>query len=72
MSNVLIFPSARIKSRETRVGERPSSETKSEILLFLGVRYERHAEEEPLNASPDDLVRDSKLTPRRGKPRRRA
>jgi hypothetical protein len=72
MSNVLTFPSARIQSRETKADEGPSSGKKSEILLFLGVRYERHSDIGPLNASPDDLGRDSKLTPRRRKSRRRA
>jgi hypothetical protein len=72
MSNVLRFPSARLQSREPRAGERPPSEKKSEILLFLGVRYERHLEVDPQNATPDDLGRDNKLTPRRRKSRRRA
>jgi hypothetical protein len=72
MSNVLTFPSARKHGRGTRVDERPPSDKKSEVLLFLGVRYERHLDVDPLNASPDDLGRDNKLTPRPRKSRRRA
>jgi hypothetical protein len=72
MSNVLQFPGARQQSKETRAAEGSPSDKKSEILLFMGVRYERHADVDTLDAGPNDLVKDSKLTPRRGKPRRRA
>jgi hypothetical protein len=72
MSNVLTFPRVRLQSRETRAAESAPSEEKSEILLFLGVRYERHPEMDSLNTNPDDLGRDSKIAPRRRKSRRRA
>jgi hypothetical protein len=72
MSNVLPFSRARLLSRDNREAVRRPSDGPSEILLFLGVRYERHPDADPQNAAPDDLGRDSKLTPRRRKTRRRA
>jgi hypothetical protein len=72
MSNVLPFPRARLLSRDARAAKKRPSEETSEILLFLGVRYERHPDADPQNAAPEDLGRDNKLTPRRRKTRRRA
>ncbi len=72
MSNVLLFPRARLLSGEAKAAKRRLSGETSEILLFLGVRYERHPDADPQNAAPEDLGRDAKLTPRRRKSRRRA
>lgn len=70
MTNVLLFPRARTQSETIATAEGPSANHRAEILLFTGVRYERHAELDPQNAPPDTLGRDN--TPRRRKTRRRA
>jgi hypothetical protein len=72
MGNVVPFPRARQASGgsigNTSMGGRESGQ----ILLFLGVRYERHAEIAPQNAVTDGLDRVTGTTPRRRKIRRRA
>jgi hypothetical protein len=72
MSNVLIFPRARTQSGDRQAIEKSPSEKRSEILLFTGVRYERHPDEGPQNAAPETFGRDNTQSPRRRKARRRA
>jgi hypothetical protein len=72
MSNVLQFPRANAESmmkREPKIAPDAGTAT---ILLFTGVRYERHADGGPQNASPDDFGRDSQQPNRRRRARRRA
>jgi hypothetical protein len=71
MTNVLPFP-ARMQSGGNQAAKAPSASLKAEILLFTGVRYERHAGTDPQNAAPDTLGRDDGTGPRRRKTRRRA
>ncbi len=69
MTDVLPFPRAR------ESGGRPTALPpghKADILLFTGVRYERHAAQETRGAAPDDLGRDDNSATRRRKARRRA
>ena len=69
MTNVLPFP------RAPESGERPSALPpghSAEILLFTGVRYERHDVVNGRGAAPDDLGRDDNAASRRRKAKRRA
>jgi hypothetical protein len=72
MSNVLIFPGARKQSGDRAAREQSPSGKQPEILLFTGVRYERHTDEDPQNAAPETFGRDNTPSPRRRKVRRRA
>ncbi len=72
MTNVLPFPRTRLQSGENQTAKAPSADNKADILLFTGVRYERHADTEPPNAGPDTLDRDNSQNGRRRKVRRRA
>jgi hypothetical protein len=72
MGNVLPFPRDRRASGETIRNTAMEGRTTGQILLFLGVRYERHAEIMPQNAVSDGLDRVTGSTPRRRKIRRRA
>jgi hypothetical protein len=72
MTNVLPFPRARAQSGETTAAEAPLATYKAEILLFTGVRYERHVDQDPPNAGPDTLDGDNNSSARRRKARRRA
>jgi hypothetical protein len=72
MSNVLIFPGARKLSGDRPARELSPSGKQPEILLFTGVRYERHPDEDPQNAAPETFGRDNTQSPRRRKARRRA
>ena len=69
MTDVLPFPRARGSSGGSAALPPGHS---AEILLFTGVRYERHAGVEPQGRSPDDQGRDDTVTTRRRKARRRA
>ncbi|MGL5137167.1 MAG: hypothetical protein ACRC7G_05310 [Beijerinckiaceae bacterium] len=72
MSNVIPFPRDRRAGGST-LGLGPmEGRATGEILLFLGVRYERHIDMDPQNAVPDGLDRVTGTTPRRRKIRRRA
>ncbi len=69
MTDVLPFPRARESGgRPTAL---PAGHT-ADILLFTGVRYERHAAHEMHGAAPDDFGRDDTAASRRRKARRRA
>jgi len=72
MTNVLPFPRARAQSGISMAAEEPLASDKADILLFTGVRYERHADQEPPNAGPDTLDGDNNPSARRRKARRRA
>ncbi len=69
MTDVLPFPRARESGGRLTV--MPFGHT-ADILLFTGVRYERHVAHEPRGAAPDDLGRDDNAASRRRKARRRA
>jgi hypothetical protein len=71
MTNVLPFPRTRLQSGGQEAANAPSADS-ADILLFTGVRYERHAELDPPNAGPDTLDRDNNQNGRRRKVRRRA
>jgi hypothetical protein len=71
VSNVLPFPSAGRRSGGNEAEKAPLSAKEAEILLFTGVRYERHADA-PQNAAQASLGRDDHPTPPRRKSRRRA
>jgi hypothetical protein len=64
MDNVLPFPRDGRRSGAATSARTPNSATEAEILLFTGVRYERHPEA--------SLGRDDSPTPPRRKSRRRA
>jgi hypothetical protein len=69
MTDVLPFPRAR------ESGGRPTALPPGHtavILLFTGVRYERHGAQEARGAAPDDLGRVDNVATRRRKARRRA
>ncbi len=69
MTDVLPFPRAR------EAGGRPTALPPghmADILLFTGVRYERHAVQGARGPAPDDLGRDDTAATRRRKARRRA
>ena len=69
MTDVLPFPRAR------EAGGRPTALPPghtADILLFTGVRYERHAAHELRGAAPDALGREDTAANRRRKARRRA
>jgi hypothetical protein len=72
MTNVLPFPRTRMLSGGNETAIVPSADKNAEILLFTGVRYERHADLDPPNAGPDTLDRDNSQNGRRRKARRRA
>jgi hypothetical protein len=72
MTNVLPFPRARAQSGVSIAAEVRPATSKADILLFTGVRYERHADQEPPNAGPDTLDRDNNPSARRRKARRGA
>jgi hypothetical protein len=72
MSNVLLFPRARIEGSASGSSRMISTEQTAQILLFTGVRYERHSDEVPQNAGPDSSGGDEHHTPRRRRHRRRA
>jgi hypothetical protein len=69
MTEVLPFPRARASSGDEAA--LPPGHT-AEILLFTGVRYERHVGSEPQGRAPDGEGRDDRLSGRRRKARRRA
>ena len=69
MTNVLPFPRFRGSSGGSAVLPPGHS---AEILLFTGIRYERHAGSEPQGRTPDDQGRDDTVGARRRKARRRA
>jgi hypothetical protein len=71
MTNVLPFPRTRLQSGGQEAAKAPSAAS-ADILLFTGVRYERHADTDPPNAGPDTLDRDNSQNGRRRKVRRRA
>lgn len=69
MTDVLPFP------RAPETGGRPTALPPGHtavILLFTGVRYERHAPVSPYGTAPDGLGRDDTAASRRRKARRRA
>jgi hypothetical protein len=72
MTNVLTFPRTRILSGSRRAAEWPPAAEQADILLFTGVRYERHAEDAPSFPAGSVSGRDDGQTPRRRKARRRA
>jgi hypothetical protein len=72
MTNVLPFPRTGEQSGGKSAAEAPSATYKANILLFTGVRYERHADLESLDAPSDTLGRDDTPGTRRRKARRRA
>jgi hypothetical protein len=72
MGNVVPFPRARRASGAPIESTAMGGRSTGQILLFLGVRYERHAETMPQNAVTDGLDRVTGSTPRRRKIRRRA
>jgi hypothetical protein len=72
MDNVLPFSRDGRRSRGNETVKKPLSAKGADILLFLGVRYERHADQ-PQNAAEASLNRDDRpTTPSRRKTRRRA
>jgi hypothetical protein len=71
MTNVVPFPRANVQIKSSRAAQEPPSGSTSEVLLFLGVRYERHEEDRSQSATPDN-GRDGKAGQRRKKTRRRA
>jgi hypothetical protein len=71
MTNVLPFPRPRQWSGGNEAANAPSADS-ADILLFTGVRYERHSETDPPDAGPDTLDRDNNQNGRRRKVRRRA
>jgi hypothetical protein len=71
MTNVLPFPRERRRSGDNGAAVTPPAAEGAEILLFTGVRYERHTDA-PQNAAGASLERDdTPKTPGR-KTRRRA
>jgi hypothetical protein len=71
MSNVLPFSRAGRRSGGIGAAKEPSSAKEAEILLFMGVRYERHADA-PQNAAQASHGRDDTPTRPGRKSRRRA
>lgn len=72
MDNVLPFSRDGRRSRGNETALKPQTAGGADILLFLGVRYERHADR-PQNAADASRDRDdSPTTPPRRKSRRRA
>jgi hypothetical protein len=72
MDNVLPFPRDGGRSRGNQTAIKPQTAEGADILLFLGVRYERHLDQ-PQNAADASQNRDdSPTTPPRRKTRRRA
>jgi hypothetical protein len=71
MDNVLTFPRAGRRSGGDGAAETPTTARAAEILLFTGVRYERHADA-PQNAAGAGQGWDDRPTPPRRKTRRRA
>lgn len=71
MDNVLPFPRAGRRSGSHAVTYSPPSAEAADILLFTGVRYERH-DRAPQNAAHASLGRDDQPTPPGRKTRRRA
>jgi hypothetical protein len=71
MDNVLPFPRGGRRSGGIGAETIPQYAGKADILLFTGVRYERHADQ-PQNAVGASLGRDDNPTPPRRKSRRRA
>jgi hypothetical protein len=72
MDNVLPFPRDGRRGRDKETATRSPDARQAEILLFMGVRYERHADL-PQNAGGAGLDwDDSPTTPPRRKTRRRA
>jgi len=69
MSNVLPFFRARGSS--ARRAAAPTGEV-ADILLFTGIRYERHVCSGRSETVPDDRGRDDPVNTRRRKTRRRA
>jgi hypothetical protein len=72
MTNVLPFSRARTLNGNTSAIEVSPSAEQAEILFFTGVRYERHADVGPQNATHDVLGPDSNQTLRGRKTPRRA
>jgi hypothetical protein len=72
MGNVLPFSRTRMLSRGNDAAEALPAGHTAQVLLFLGVRYERHQDIEPLNAVPGSLDGDDNSSNRRRKSRRRA
>ncbi len=71
MSNVLPFSRGGRRSGGIAAAASPQTAMEAEILLFTGVRYERHPAG-PQNAVQASLGRDDTPTPPRRKSRRRA
>jgi hypothetical protein len=72
MTNVLTFSRARRQSGATTAAESQPSAGQAEILLFTGVRYERHAEGGSPDTAGNTSGGDDGQTPGRRKARRRA
>jgi hypothetical protein len=72
MDNVLPFPRDGRRSEGNETANKPPTAKGAEILLFLGVRYERHPDQ-PQNAAGASQSRDDRpTTPPGRKTRRRA
>jgi hypothetical protein len=71
MDNVLTFPRDGRRSGGDETANRPPAAKEAVILLFTGVRYERHADA-PQKAAGADRGWDDTPTPPRRKTRRRA
>jgi hypothetical protein len=71
MDNVLPFPRAGRRVGGIGAETTPQSARMADILLFTGVRYERHANQ-PQSTAGASLGRDDNPTPPRRKTRRRA
>jgi hypothetical protein len=71
MDNVLTFPRDGRRSGNEGAARKPPPAAEAEILLFTGVRYERHAEP-PRNAAGAGRGWDDTPTPPRRKTRGRA
>jgi hypothetical protein len=72
MTNVLPFSRARTSNGKISATEVSPSAEQAEILFFTGVRYERHIEVGPQNATHDPLGSDTNQTIRGRKTPRRA
>jgi hypothetical protein len=72
MVNVLPFSRTRTSSRGNEAAEALPAGHTAQVFLFLGVRYERHEDIQPLKAEPDFLDGDNNSSNRRRKSRRRA
>jgi hypothetical protein len=71
MSNILPFPRAGRRSGGNEAVKAPLFAKEADILLYTGVRYERHADA-PQNAVSASLGRDDNPTRPGRKSRRRA